>query len=95
MKLSFLIGGAAGYVLGTKAGRERYEQIVSSARRLGSSQTVQSTAGVLQGQFDSASQRARSLLGGRFGGGAEPVAPPVVPPVAPPDVLPPDLGTTY
>jgi hypothetical protein len=63
MKLSLLIGGAAGYVLGTKAGRERYEQIVSYARRMGGSQTVQSTAGVLQGQFDAATQRARQLLG--------------------------------
>jgi hypothetical protein len=72
MKLSFLIGGAAGYVLGTKAGREKYEQIVSMARRVGGSQTVQSTAGVLQGQLDSATQRARQLLGGRIAGGTSP-----------------------
>jgi hypothetical protein len=71
MKLSFLIGGVAGYVLGTKAGRERYEQIVSTARRVGGSQTVQSTAGVLQGQIDAATQRARQLLGGRIAGGPQ------------------------
>jgi hypothetical protein len=69
MKLSLLIGGAAGYVLGTRAGRERYEQIVSYARRVGGSQTVQSTAGVLQGQFDAATQRARQLLGHRIANG--------------------------
>jgi hypothetical protein len=28
------VGGAAGYVLGAKAGRERYEEIAESARRL-------------------------------------------------------------
>jgi len=33
-KLSFAAGLAAGYVLGTRAGRERYHQIVESARNL-------------------------------------------------------------
>lgn len=80
MKLSLLLGGAAGYVLGTKAGRERYEQIVSMARRLGGSQTVQSTAGVLQGQIDSATQRARQLLGTRIAGGGQHSATTAVPP---------------
>jgi hypothetical protein len=28
------VGGAAGYVLGAKAGRERYEELTESARRL-------------------------------------------------------------
>jgi hypothetical protein len=49
-KLSLAVGFAAGYVLGSKAGRERYEQIVGATRRLWSNQTVQSTAGVLQAQ---------------------------------------------
>ncbi len=80
MKLSLLLGGAAGYVLGTKAGRERYEQIVSMARRLGGSQTVQSTAGVLQGQIDAATQRARQLLGTRIAGGGEHSAATTLPP---------------
>ena len=34
MKLRFLAGAALGYVLGTKAGRERYEQIAGSLREL-------------------------------------------------------------
>jgi hypothetical protein len=33
-KLGMLVGGAVGYVLGAKAGRERYEQITASARQL-------------------------------------------------------------
>jgi hypothetical protein len=33
-KLGMAVGGAIGYVLGTKAGRERYEQITASARQL-------------------------------------------------------------
>ena len=33
-KLGMVVGGAVGYVLGAKAGRERYEQITASARQL-------------------------------------------------------------
>jgi len=33
-KLGLMLGAAAGYVLGTKAGRERYEQIVDTVHRL-------------------------------------------------------------
>jgi hypothetical protein len=49
-KLALAAGFAAGYVLGSKAGRERYEQIVGATQRLWSNPTVQSTAGVLQAQ---------------------------------------------
>ena len=34
-KPTFIAAAAVGYVLGTKAGRERYHQIVAGARRLG------------------------------------------------------------
>jgi hypothetical protein len=33
-KLGMVVGAAVGYVLGAKAGRERYEQIAASARQL-------------------------------------------------------------
>ena len=33
-KLGMVVGAAVGYVLGAKAGRERYEQITASARQL-------------------------------------------------------------
>ncbi|MEN3359353.1 MAG: hypothetical protein V7637_3335 [Mycobacteriales bacterium] len=49
-KLALAAGFAAGYVLGSKAGRERYEQIVGASQRVWSNPTVQSTAGVLQAQ---------------------------------------------
>ena len=32
-KLTVLVAGAAGYVLGARAGRQRYEQIASGARK--------------------------------------------------------------
>ena len=50
MKLPLLVGGAIGYVLGARAGHERYEQIVRLGRRFAGSQTVQSAAGVFQAQ---------------------------------------------
>ena len=49
-KLALAAGFAAGYVLGSKAGRQRYEEIVAQARKVAGNQTVQSTAGVLQTQ---------------------------------------------
>jgi hypothetical protein len=37
---TFVAGLAAGYVLGTRAGREKYEQIVEGARNLAEQPTV-------------------------------------------------------
>jgi hypothetical protein len=42
-KIALLVGGAAGYVLGTRAGRERYEQIKSQAQSLWANPKVQET----------------------------------------------------
>lgn len=62
MKLSFLAGAAAGYVLGARAGRERYETIVRLGRRFAGSQTVQSAAGVLQAQVDDLTHKVREAV---------------------------------
>jgi hypothetical protein len=63
MKLSFLLGAATGYVLGAKAGRDRYETIVRVARRLGGSQTVQTTRGVLQARGTSMRHQVQHAIG--------------------------------
>jgi hypothetical protein len=68
LKLSSLAFAAAGYVLGARAGQERYEQIVRIARRVAGSQTVQSTAGLVQAQFDQLTAQARGILAGKLGG---------------------------
>jgi len=68
LKLSHLCYAAAGYVLGARAGRERYEQIVRLARRVAGSQTVQSTAGVVQGQLDHLAAQARQTIAARLAG---------------------------
>ncbi len=72
MKLSLLIGAAVGYVLGARAGRERYEAIVRVARQVVGSQTVQSTAGVLQAQVEDLKHRARGAVGSKLHTANEP-----------------------
>jgi hypothetical protein len=44
-KSGFLVGLGAGYVLGTKAGQERYEQIVGAAKQLRENPGVQRLTG--------------------------------------------------
>jgi hypothetical protein len=48
-KLTLLAGGAVGYVLGTRAGRERFEQIKSQAQTLWDHPKVQEQASKVQG----------------------------------------------
>ncbi len=72
MKIPLLVGAAVGYVLGARAGRERYEQIVRLARQVAGSQTVQSTAGVLQAQVDDLAAKARGVIGSKLPGGHSP-----------------------
>jgi hypothetical protein len=67
MKPSFILGLLVGYVLGSRAGRERYEQIVALGRRVAGSQTVQATAGVLHVQAHDAVSRAKNRLTGGKG----------------------------
>jgi hypothetical protein len=43
-RATFLAGLAVGFVLGTRAGRERYEQMVKAARKVVENPTVQQAA---------------------------------------------------
>jgi hypothetical protein len=49
-RISFLTGLATGYVLGTRAGRERYEQLKKVARTVAENPAVQQAAGAAQAQ---------------------------------------------
>ncbi|WP_045747630.1 MULTISPECIES: hypothetical protein [Actinoplanes] len=49
-KLMFLTGLAAGFVLGSRAGREKYEEIRANAQKVWEHPTVQEAAGVAQAQ---------------------------------------------
>ena len=49
-KLMFITGLAAGFVLGSRAGREKYEEIRANAKKVWDHPTVQEAAGVAQAQ---------------------------------------------
>jgi hypothetical protein len=49
-KVMFIVGAGVGYVLGTRAGRAKYDQMVVQARKVWESPTVQEAAGVVQAQ---------------------------------------------
>ncbi len=51
-KLTLLIGGAIGYVLGAKAGRQRYEDIKRMGRQVQDNPKVQGVAGMVQAQAE-------------------------------------------
>ncbi|MEU6124104.1 YtxH domain-containing protein [Streptomyces sp. NPDC047123] len=55
-KLTFVAGLALGYVLGTRAGRERYEQLKKSAREISQNPAVRNTV-------ESATQQGREVAG--------------------------------
>ena len=50
--LKFLLGAAVGYVLGAKAGHERYEQLVRTYQRVSDHPAVQGAAGVVRARVD-------------------------------------------
>lgn len=62
-KITFLFGLGVGYVLGSRAGRQRYESIMRAAHRVAEHPKVQSTAGVLQAQAGGVLSNVRSRLG--------------------------------
>ncbi|MEU6085600.1 YtxH domain-containing protein [Streptomyces sp. NPDC047085] len=58
-RLTFVAGLALGYVLGTRAGRERYEQLKKSAQRIAQNPAVRNTA-------ETAAQQGRVYAGKAF-----------------------------
>ncbi|GHB39224.1 hypothetical protein GCM10010347_05870 [Streptomyces cirratus] len=58
-KVTFAIGLAVGYVLGTRAGRERYEQLKKSAREVAQTPAVRNAA-------ETAGQAGRAYAGKAF-----------------------------
>ena len=58
----FVAGLAIGYVLGTKAGRERYEQIVSYTRQVTGNDRVQQVATSVRNQAGKAATVAQDKI---------------------------------
>lgn len=66
-KLMFLGGVAVGFVLGTRAGRERYEQLANTTRRVWDHPTVQEAAGVMQAQATRLYAGGRDVVSDKLG----------------------------
>ncbi|MGY1605168.1 hypothetical protein [Geodermatophilus sp. SYSU D00815] len=62
-KLSFLAGFGAGYVLGARAGRERYEQIRRAWEHAKDDPKLQSVAGMAQARADAVVQGVKEKMG--------------------------------
>lgn len=62
-KLSFVLGFGVGYVLGSKAGRQRYEQLLRSWRQLRDNPAVQEAAGLVQARAENALGAVKSRIG--------------------------------
>ena len=78
--LPFVLGVGVGYVLGAKAGRERYEQLSRAYRRVADNPQVQAAAGVAQAKAGEAVHAAVNVAKERVApssgpAGGQPAAP--------------------
>ncbi len=62
-KIMFITGVGVGYVLGTRAGRQKFDQMVAQARRVWESPTVQEAAGVVQAQANRLYDQGKQVVG--------------------------------
>jgi hypothetical protein len=61
-KLMFITGLAAGFVLGSRAGREKYEEIRANAKKVWENPNVQEAAGVAQAQANKLYSESKDKL---------------------------------
>jgi hypothetical protein len=66
-RIYLVLGLAVGYVLGTRAGRERYETIRDAARRVADRPEVQEAAGLVAAQVSRFARRAARTVTGSVG----------------------------
>jgi uncharacterized protein YjbJ (UPF0337 family) len=64
-RVTFLAGLATGYVIGARAGRERYEQMKKLARRAADHPAVQQAAGAAAAQATGLAKTARAKVTGQ------------------------------
>jgi len=68
-RLGFVIGGGVGYYLGSKAGRQRYDQINRAVRRLKRSDAFETVTDKAKSTLGDGAEKARDLVGSRLGDG--------------------------
>ena len=74
-RFGLAIGAATGYVLGTKAGRERYEQIVDAAKQLGERPEVKRIVEQAPGAIETKVSQVADKAADKVGQAREKVAP--------------------
>ena len=62
--LKFLVGAIVGYVLGARAGHDRYQQLKRTYQRVSDHPAVQGAAGVVRARVE------ERVTGGRHGAGS-------------------------
>lgn len=67
-KLTFIAGVAVGFVLGARAGREKYERLVEAARKAAESPAVRGTVDAAAQGGRQAAGRAAGVVADRAGG---------------------------
>ncbi|MET9961660.1 YtxH domain-containing protein [Streptomyces sp. NPDC006326] len=67
-KVTFMLGVAVGYVVGTRAGRERYEQMKKSARDLAQNPAVRNAAETAGHTGRAFAGKAFAAVGDKVGG---------------------------
>lgn len=61
-KIAFVLGAAVGYVLGSRAGRARYEQIKRGAQALWNTEPVQRGVGAVRESIDDRADGVKAFL---------------------------------
>lgn len=65
-KLLFIGGVAVGYVLGTRAGREKFDQLAGTVRKVADDPTVKDAIGVVQSQARRVYADSRAVVADRL-----------------------------
>ncbi len=66
-KLTLIVGAGIGYVLGARAGRQRYEQIVRTTRQIAQNPRVQDAAEKARQQAGAVAGKAAGVVADRVG----------------------------
>ncbi|MFJ2031109.1 YtxH domain-containing protein [Streptosporangium sp. NPDC087985] len=61
-RMMFGVGVAVGYILGSRAGRERYEEIKRLAQRVADNPSVQEAAGLVGARISKVTEMARTKV---------------------------------
>jgi len=71
-RMGVIVGFGAGYYLGAKAGRERYEQLNRTIRKVRRSQALDTATDKAKAVVDLGMERARDLVDSKLGNGEKP-----------------------